>query len=130
MTPCRTGSNGQSSGRLGYQASADFSAARQRPDIARLKLVPGGRVDARVKMLGLALAWRKTATRAFGALIDGRVPLHLKLFAVAASVFVLSPLNLLGDIPLLGTIDDAGLLTLVMLWFTRASTPYQNTIDI
>jgi hypothetical protein len=34
-----------------------------------------------------------------------------------------------SDIPLLGAVDDAGLLTLVMLWFTRVSTPYQNTID-
>ncbi len=42
---------------------------------------------------------------------------------------MLSPLNLLGDIPLLGTIDDAGMLTLVLLWFTRASAPYQHTID-
>jgi uncharacterized membrane protein YkvA (DUF1232 family) len=82
-----------------------------------------------VTILRLGLAWRKTAARALRALIDGRVPGHLKLFAVAAAIFVLSPLNLLGDIPLLGTIDDAGLLTLVMLWFARASAPYLNTID-
>jgi uncharacterized membrane protein YkvA (DUF1232 family) len=80
-------------------------------------------------MLRLASAWRKTSVRTLAALVDGRVPGHLKLFAVAAAIFVLSPFNLLGDIPLLGAIDDAGLLTLVMLWFTRASTPYQNTID-
>jgi uncharacterized membrane protein YkvA (DUF1232 family) len=82
-----------------------------------------------VKMLRLALAWRQTAFRTLAAFADGRVPGHLKLFALAAAIFVVSPLNLLGDIPLLGAIDDAGLLTLVMLWFTRASTPYQNTID-
>jgi uncharacterized membrane protein YkvA (DUF1232 family) len=80
-------------------------------------------------MLRLALLWRKTAARTLGALVDGRVPAHLKLLAVAATIFVVSPLNLLGDIPLLGAVDDAGLLTLVMLWFTHASTPYQNTID-
>jgi len=44
-------------------------------------------------------------------------------------LLVLSPLNVLGDIPLLGMIDDAGLLTLVLLWFTRVSAPYLNTID-
>jgi uncharacterized membrane protein YkvA (DUF1232 family) len=82
-----------------------------------------------VNLLRIAIAWRKTAFRAVGALVDGRVPAHLKLFAVAAVLFVLSPLNLLGDIPLLGTIDDAGMLTLVLLWFTRASAPYQNPID-
>jgi hypothetical protein len=35
----------------------------------------------------------------------------------------------LGDIPLLGIIDDAGLLFWVLTWFTRASAPYRNTID-
>jgi uncharacterized membrane protein YkvA (DUF1232 family) len=48
---------------------------------------------------------------------------------VAAAVLVISPLNILGDIPLLGMLDDAGLLTLVMLWFTRSSAPYINTFD-
>jgi uncharacterized membrane protein YkvA (DUF1232 family) len=80
-------------------------------------------------MLRLALAWRRTFTRALTAFVDARVPGRLKLIALGAALFVLSPLNLLGDIPLLGTIDDAGLLTLVLLWFTRVSTPFQNTFD-
>jgi uncharacterized membrane protein YkvA (DUF1232 family) len=82
-----------------------------------------------VRLFRLALVWRKTALRALAALVDGRVPGRLKLIAIAATLFVLSPLNLLGDIPLLGMVDDAGLLTLVMLWFARSSAPYQNTID-
>ena len=49
--------------------------------------------------------------------------------ALAAAVFVISPLDLLGDIPLLGVVDDAALLALVLAWFTRASTPYMNTFD-
>jgi uncharacterized membrane protein YkvA (DUF1232 family) len=87
------------------------------------------RVGAKVRFFRLALVWRKTALRALAGLVDGRVPGRLKLVAIAATLFVLSPLNLLGDIPLLGMVDDAGLMTLVMLWFARASAPYQNTID-
>jgi uncharacterized membrane protein YkvA (DUF1232 family) len=83
-----------------------------------------------VTLLRFALAARKTILRALAALFDRRVPGHLKLAAVAAAVFVISPLNILGDIPLLGMLDDAGLLTLVILWFTRSSAPYINTFDM
>jgi uncharacterized membrane protein YkvA (DUF1232 family) len=76
------------------------------------------------------LALRKTAARSLRALVDRRVPGRLKFVAVVATLFVLSPLNLLGDIPVLGAIDDAALLMLVLTWFTRASSPYQNTIDV
>ena len=79
--------------------------------------------------LRLAVALRKTASRAIVALFDGRVPGRLKWSALAAAVLVISPLDLLGDIPLLGVVDDAALLALVLAWFTRASTPYMNTFD-
>ncbi len=72
---------------------------------------------------------RRTLARALHALVDGRVPGRLKLIAVGAALFVISPLNFLGDIPLLGILDDAGLLGLVLMWFTRASRPYQNTFE-
>ncbi len=80
-------------------------------------------------MLRLALALRKTAFRAVAALVDRRVPARLKWIALAAAVLVISPLDLLGDIPLLGVVDDGALLVLLLVWFTRASGPYVNTID-
>lgn len=80
-------------------------------------------------ILRLAFGLRKTALRALTALADRRVPGRLKLLAVAATLLVLSPLNLLGDLPLLGALDDAGMVILVLTWFTRASAPYVNTFD-
>jgi uncharacterized membrane protein YkvA (DUF1232 family) len=82
-----------------------------------------------VRMLRLVLAMRKTAFRSLAALADRRVPSRLKWLALAGALFVISPLNVLGDIPLLGLVDDAGLLMMVLMWFTRASAPYQNTFD-
>jgi uncharacterized membrane protein YkvA (DUF1232 family) len=41
------------------------------------------------------------------------VPLWLKLGTVAAALAVISPLDLFGDIPILGVLDDAVLLVLV-----------------
>jgi uncharacterized membrane protein YkvA (DUF1232 family) len=76
-----------------------------------------------------AFGLRRPAFRALRAMGDRRVPGHLKLLLIAATIFVLSPLNILGDLPLLGFFDDAGLLALAFTWFSRASAPYINTID-
>ena len=67
---------------------------------------------------------RTTAVRAFELIRDVRVPLRLKVLAVLAVVFILSPLNILGDIPLIGIVDDAALLALLLNWFVRAGEPH------
>ena len=63
-------------------------------------------------------SWR-TLQRALELIRDARVPLALKLAALGAALFVLSPLNILGDIPLLGIADDAALLAGVASLFVR-----------
>ena len=50
---------------------------------------------------------------------DRGVPLWMKLAALLAIVFVISPLNILGDVPLLGFLDDAALIALVLHQFVR-----------
>lgn len=50
---------------------------------------------------------------------DARVPLWAKVAAVAAALAILSPLNILGDIPLLGFFDDAALLAFLVHYFVR-----------
>ena len=75
-------------------------------------------------LLKLLLTSRRTAVRAYALVRDVRVPLRLKLIALAALVFILSPLNILGDIPLLGIADDAVLIALLLSWFVRVASPY------
>ncbi len=75
-------------------------------------------------LLKLLLTSRRTAVRAYALISDARVPLRLKLAAVAALLFILSPLNILGDIPLLGIADDAVLIALLLGWFVRVASPY------
>ena len=72
----------------------------------------------------LVLTSRRTLARAFALARDARVPLRLKLLALAGALFILSPLNLLGDIPLFGLLDDAALLALLASWFVRAGSRY------
>ena len=57
---------------------------------------------------------------------DVRVPLWLKISAVALAVAILSPLDLFGDIPVLGLFDDAALLMLLASGFVMVS---QRFID-
>jgi uncharacterized membrane protein YkvA (DUF1232 family) len=50
---------------------------------------------------------------------DERVPLWSKVLLGAIALLVISPLNLLGDIPGLGFIDDATLLLFVVHVFVN-----------
>ncbi len=75
-------------------------------------------------LLKLLLTSRRTAVRAYALIRDARVPMRLKLLAGVALLFILSPLNILGDIPLLGIADDAVLIGLLLSWFVRVASPY------
>ena len=75
-------------------------------------------------LLKLLVTSRRNLVRAIALAQHPRVPLRLKLLALGAALFILSPLNLLGDIPLLGIVDDAALLALLLGWFVRSAGPY------
>ena len=48
---------------------------------------------------------------------DPRVPLWFKALAVAAAVLIVSPVDILGDIPVIGLFDDVTLLALLLGFF-------------
>ena len=75
-----------------------------------------------MNVLKLVFTLRSNLGRAFELARDVRVPLKLKLLALGAAIFILSPLNILGDIPLLGIVDDAALLALLLNWFVKAGS--------
>ena len=67
----------------------------------------------------LFLAAKKELPRALPLFRDPAVPTWAKVFALLAAVLVVSPLNLLSDIPLLGFFDDAVMLAFVLHAFVR-----------
>ncbi len=81
-----------------------------------------------MKFIRLFFTLRTKAVRAFELVRDARVPLRLKVLALLAAVFILSPLNILGDIPLIGIVDDAALLALLLNWFVRAGEPHMEIV--
>jgi uncharacterized membrane protein YkvA (DUF1232 family) len=58
-------------------------------------------------------ATRKAVPRTFALMRDSRVPSWLKIATVGAAVLIVSPFDLLGDIPIVGIFDDVALLALL-----------------
>jgi uncharacterized membrane protein YkvA (DUF1232 family) len=74
-------------------------------------------------LLRLLLTSRRTIVRAWRLARDQRVPKRFKIMALLGALLILSPLNILGDIPLLGLVDDAALLGFLLSWFVRVAGP-------
>lgn len=66
-------------------------------------------------------ASRTQLSRIPALLASTRVPMRLKLMALGAALLILSPLNVLGDIPLLGIADDVALFGMLAAWFVRTA---------
>ncbi len=60
--------------------------------------------------------------RAWPLVRDERVPVGLKAVTGILALFIISPLDVFGDIPVLGMLDDAVLLTLLCMLFVWLAT--------
>ena len=67
---------------------------------------------------------RRNLLRVLPLMRDARVPIALRATAIALALFIVSPLNILGDIPLIGFFDDAALLVLLASWFVSRAGVY------
>lgn len=67
----------------------------------------------------LFLVAKRELPRALPLFRNPAVPAWAKLLALVAAVLIVSPLNLLSDIPLLGFFDDAVLLAIVLHQFVK-----------
>jgi len=67
---------------------------------------------------------RETIARVPSLLFDARVPMRLKVIALVVALLIVSPLNIFGDIPLLGIADDVALFGLLLNWFVRSAGRY------
>jgi uncharacterized membrane protein YkvA (DUF1232 family) len=67
-----------------------------------------------VKLLSIISAVVAKIPRLFPLMRDARVPLWSKVLVVLLAALVLSPFDLLSDVPVLGVIDDATLLLFIV----------------
>ncbi len=70
-----------------------------------------------MRILRLLVAAKAAIFRTVPLVRDERVPFSLKVVAALIGLLIISPLDLFGDIPVLGALDDAALLTLLCVWF-------------
>ncbi len=77
-----------------------------------------------MRLFRLFSAARKALPQVLPLMRDTRVPLMLKALAGVAAVLIVSPVDIFGDIPVLGAFDDAALLTLAAVWFVRIAAPH------
>lgn len=62
---------------------------------------------------------RQNAMRVGRLFLDKRVPGALKAATVLGALVIVSPIDLLGDLPVIGMFDDVALLGLLALLFLR-----------
>lgn len=74
----------------------------------------------RLKTLWAVRKYAKAVGRLF---LDQRVSPGLKVAAGLGALLVVSPVDLLADIPVLGALDDFALLTLLAMLFVRFCPP-------
>lgn len=82
-----------------------------------------------IRYFRLVRVWRSFGS-AFKMMRSRRVPLHLKLIAGLLALLIISPLNILGDIPVLGLLDDVALLSMLAGWFVAAAVRHDALTTI
>ncbi len=81
-------------------------------------------------LLKLFFTSRRSLARIPALVQSPRVPMRLKLTALGMALFIISPLNFLGYIPLLGLGEDAVLFALLLNWFVRSAERHEATATI
>jgi len=66
-----------------------------------------------VNFLKILATTRRAVPRILPLFRDARVPLWLKIATAVSAVFIISPLDIFSDIPIIGLLDDAALLALL-----------------
>jgi uncharacterized membrane protein YkvA (DUF1232 family) len=72
-----------------------------------------------MNLLRLVFVLKREVPRVLPLMRDARVPMWAKCVSAVAALLIVSPLDVFGDIPGLGLIDDAVLLVLVTHLFVR-----------
>ena len=95
-----------------------------------MKLPASGRVYPVMRPLRLLLAAKTAIVRTFPLMRDARVPLFLKAVAGAIALLVISPIDVFGDIPILGMLDDVALLSLLCMWFVHQAGKHVEPVPV
>jgi uncharacterized membrane protein YkvA (DUF1232 family) len=83
-----------------------------------------------MRLARLLLAAKTAIFRTVPLVRHARVPTSLKLIAAAIALLVISPIDVFSDIPVLGALDDAALLTLLCMWFVAQASKHVEPVRV
>ena len=83
-----------------------------------------------MRLMRLFLVAKTAVLRTVPLVRDARVPLSLKLIAAVVALLVISPVDIFSDIPVLGALDDAALLTLLCVWFVSQASKHIEPVPV
>jgi uncharacterized membrane protein YkvA (DUF1232 family) len=83
-----------------------------------------------MRVTRLILAAKTVIFRTLPLVRDARVPTSLKLITAAIALLVVSPIDVFSDIPVLGALDDAALLTLLCMWFVSQAAKHVEPVPV
>jgi uncharacterized membrane protein YkvA (DUF1232 family) len=83
-----------------------------------------------MRLARLLLVAKTAIFRTVPLVRDARVPTSLKLIAAAIALLVISPIDVFSDIPVLGALDDAALLTLLCMWFVAQASKHVEPVPV
>jgi len=83
-----------------------------------------------MRFLRLLFAAKTAIFRTVPLLRDARVPISLKLLAAAIGLLIISPIDIFGDVPVLGALDDVALLTLLCMWFVTQAAGHVEPVRV
>jgi uncharacterized membrane protein YkvA (DUF1232 family) len=83
-----------------------------------------------MRLLRLFFAAKTAIFRTVPLLRDARVPISLKVVAAAIGLLIVSPIDVFGDVPVLGALDDAALLTLLCMWFVSQASSHVEPVPV
>lgn len=78
----------------------------------------------------MLLGAKKAIFRTVPLMRDQRVPAALKIVTAALAVLVISPIDIFSDVPVLGVLDDAALLTLLCVWFVGQAAKHVEPVPV
>ena len=82
-----------------------------------------------MRPMRLLIAAKTSVLRTIPLMRDARVPMALKGVTVALGLLIVSPIDLFGDIPVLGALDDVALLSLLCYLFVRFASRHVEPLS-
>ena len=83
-----------------------------------------------MRLFRLFTATRKSLPQVIPLMRHPRVPLALKILTGIAALLIVSPIDLFGDLPVIGALDDAALLTLAAMVFVRLAGRHVEPVPV